>query len=432
MGGCDRAGEARPQWVVHLSSDAPIPTLGDRVMIDVLDEQGNRCADCRRTFEVVETTPLPLSFGVAGIDGEAPLLRIRLYRSRNLDARGEPGDPTIDLLARLPAAREGVFEVDALLATQCFGQSADLATLSGCAPRNGMFEDAVVLAASGEALPLPNSFAGGDVPCKGSAPKGMVCIPGGVFLMGSFEHGSLGPDFDPVPEQLVRLSPYFIDVDEYTLDDLAAAGPGAPTPVPRSDTAPYCTYGVGMTGTYPVNCLRRAQAERLCELAGKRLPTEAEWEFVAANRNLDTTLPWLDGDTSSEEVCQRAVVARGGLLVPGHSRECLLLDPETLEGTSDGSPGDITELGVRRLGGNVAEWVADDFALYTDPACWGDDYVVRDPAFCDHGGVEGAVRGASFSDSLYNVRVFSRRRVDVDTRSASVGFRCAKDAGAGP
>lgn len=426
---CDREGEPRPQWIVRVSTDAPIPSLGDRVMVDVLDSKGKLCADCRRTFEVIETTPLPMSFGVADVDGDPPSLRIRLYRSRHLSDNGEPGDPTIDLLARLPAASEGVTEVDALLATRCFGRVADPTTMRSCEPEGGGFGDAIVLKPPTAAgLPLPNSFGGGDRPCVGDAPDGMKCVPGGIFLMGSLEHGSLGPDIDPVPEQLVRLSPYFMDVDEFTLDDLAEVGSSAPRPVRRDTGAPFCTYDDGATGTLPVNCISRDQAARICQLVDKRLPTEAEWEFAAGNRSLDTVFPWIDSDSSGEAICAHATIARGGLLATGHSRECLLLDPELEEGPTEASPEDVTTLGLQRLGGSVSEWVADEFASYDDRSCWGDDYGLRDPAVCHKEDGEVMFRGGSFSDGLFNARVFLRRRATPDAKSSSIGFRCVRDA----
>ncbi|MBI5529534.1 MAG: SUMF1/EgtB/PvdO family nonheme iron enzyme [Deltaproteobacteria bacterium] len=51
--------------------------------------------------------------------------------------------------------------------------------------------------------------------------------------------------------------------------------------VPLGRPGTYCNYGVSGRDSHPINCVDWNQSKAYCAWAGKRLPTEAEWEEAA-------------------------------------------------------------------------------------------------------------------------------------------------------
>ena len=429
---CDDAGVTRPQWLVSIGTDASLPGFGDRVRVDLLDDDGGLCPTCSRVLDAETITARPLSFGVQPLaNGGRRFVRARLYRAENTTATGEPEDPLIDVLGELPALADGVLEVNVLLGMSCFGKPADALALSSCDPATG--EETAALrfeAGPPTALPVPGSWGGGDEPCNGEAPPGMVCVPGGVFLMGSRTFVPYGPDFDPVPEQLVRVAPFFMDIAELdvaTTRGLVERGARAPQGL---DYDSRCTYREvpGENDDSSINCLDRGKARELCEGLGKRLPSEAEWEFAAVDRAHEAEYPWAPtGDVSVGTLCRTAILARGDTDILDASRHCILEEGLPAGPVDGGSPSDITPLGILNLAGNMAEWVDDEFTLYSDDRCWGEQIELHDAKACGGFPGDGIIRGGSWVNLIDNAHGFFRRRTSVDLEQSFVGVRCAQD-----
>ena len=129
----------------------------------------------------------------------------------------------------------------------------------------------------------------------------MVCIEGGAFLFGSPFHFNFTAELSSEPEHLVKLSPFAIDRDEITVGEaraLVAAGlvtgsPVLPNPDPLAAGATCSYLGTSdpTNDAEPLNCLTHDLAAQICEALDRRLPTEAEWEFVAGQRELETPYP---------------------------------------------------------------------------------------------------------------------------------------------
>jgi sulfatase modifying factor 1 len=147
----------------------------------------------------------------------------------------------------------------------------------------------------------------------------------------------------------------------------------------------------------PVNCVTWFEAFAFCAWDGARLPTEAEWEYAASGGALERIYPWGDDE-------------------PAQSTALFDASELALVGSKPGGAGLYRQLD---LAGSVSEWVFDWFGPYPDPC--------SNCALAD-GGSERVVRGGSYrSDTELALRASARESASPDTRSPSLGFRCARD-----
>ena len=237
-----------------------------------------------------------------------------------------------------------------------------------------------------------------------SCSNGMCLIPAGSFWMGCNSAVDNDCDSDESPYHEVTLSGYYIDKTEVTVDDYAVCVTAGACTAP-STASSYCNWEVSGKGNHPVNCVNWSQAGEYCTWAGKRLPTEAEWEKAARGTD-GRKYPWGNEDAT----CEYAVMDDGG-------NGC---GTDSTWNVCSKSPAGDSPYGLCDMSGNVWEWVSD----------WYDSgYYTNSPASNPTGPVSGpprVYRGGSWYSCARYVRAALRNYVDPRSRSGSLGFRCVR------
>jgi len=215
----------------------------------------------------------------------------------------------------------------------------------------------------------------------------VVDIPSGVFEMGS---DSSAPDQRPAHQ--VSMLSLAMDRFEVTNAQYQRFVDMTGYLAPSGWSGGRFTRGTAM---HPVTGVTWKDAQAYAAWVGKRLPSEAEWEFAARGPE-GRMYPWGD-----QPDAQRANVRDNLKLGEGGGTQ------------SVGSlPDDATPLGIHDMAGNVREWTADRYGEYQVPH--------NPPAE----GNRIAVRGASWS--TYHDTAAARGWESQDAMEADLGFRCAR------
>ncbi|MEM7110641.1 MAG: formylglycine-generating enzyme family protein [Bacteroidota bacterium] len=310
-------------------------------------------------------------------------------------------------------------------------------------------------------------------------PKGMVLIPSGGFTMGGKSEQA---DPDEFPRHTVSVSAFYMDETEVTnaqfkafveatgyitvaekdidwremskdlppntpkpADSLLKAGSlvfkATEGPVNLSDYFQWWAWTIGANWrqpegpnsnihdkmNHPVVHIAWDDAKAYAEWAGKRLPTEAEWEWAAMGGLKDPKYPW--GNQSAEESYRRANFWQG--FFPYQN-----LEKDGFFGSAPVKSFPANGYGLYDMGGNVWEWCQDKYRY--------DAYKGRDEqksVLNPQGPRESfdpaepyvekySLRGGSFlcNDSYCSgYRVARRMKSSKDSGMNHTGFRCVKD-----
>ena len=259
------------------------------------------------------------------------------------------------------------------------------------------------------------------------APAGMVYVPGGVTRIGDERVREERPVFD------VRVRPFYMDVHPVTVGefrlfvtatryrtDAERLGSGAVYD-PATDRwelipgatwqRPLGTSAPPAPADHPVTQVSWNDAVAYARWAGKRLPTEVEWEHAArGGKNLRQPYAW--GDSLVMKGRHKANTWQHGGAEDGY----LFTSPA-------GSFGK-TSLGLADMGGNVWEWTADWFRSYAD----------RAKPYTPTPASERVQRGGSFlcnPEFCHGYRVSARSHSTPESALFHVGFRLVKDVSYG-
>ncbi|WP_348800253.1 formylglycine-generating enzyme family protein [Flavobacterium adhaerens] len=311
------------------------------------------------------------------------------------------------------------------------------------------------------------------------APEGMVWIPGGEFMMGTDENEAYAPE---KPSHPVRVNGFFMDITEVTNTEFKKfvdatnyktvaerkpdweqlkkqTPPGTPKPdekdfvpaslvfsppnyrVTKDDIFQWWQFVPGADWkhpegpksnikdrmNYPVVHIAYDDALAYCKWAGKRLPTEAEWEFAARGGLAQKRYAWGDDfkcDGKNMANTFQGKFPEGGIAEDGYQT------------SSPVKTFPANGYGLYDMIGNVWEWCADwydsDYYKKIDksktldnpkgPEKW---YDPSEPY-----AIKRVTKGGSFlctDNYCSNFRPAARRGTSYDSGASHIGFRCVQD-----
>jgi iron(II)-dependent oxidoreductase len=221
----------------------------------------------------------------------------------------------------------------------------------------------------------------------------MVLIPAGEFNMGK---NSSNPT-DWQPEHKVYIDEFFIDKYEVTNKQYYEFCTKTNSPLPEFWGMSQFKCSLEYPD-HPVVGVSYSDAARYASWAGKRLPTEAEWEYAARGGLINNNFPW--GNQVDSTKVNYGKKYKGTLKV----------------GTFQPNG-----YGVYDISGNVWEWTSDNYS---------DDYYANSPDHNPRGPVNGrfkVIRGGSWHSGAMCVQTYYRNGLSASWIDFAVGFRCVKN-----
>ena len=264
-----------------------------------------------------------------------------------------------------------------------------------------------------------------------SCPAEMVLIPKGELQM-----GSAGGEGKPEerPQHKVALDAFCIDKTEVSVGAYRkcveagrcrAAKSVSWKGIKKADKQRYdvlCNSELSDRADHPINCTDWDHATAYCRWAGKRLPSEAEWEYAARGSD-ERKFPWGHGEPDADLVNACGLECREQLGKGAAGWKILYKTRDEWATTAPvGSlPAGASPFGVLNMAGNVREWVRDWFVPYKSAARTNPEAPLKpddNPRIVMRG-------GSFFSYTAEFVRSARRFPKKQERRTADSGFRCA-------
>ncbi len=221
----------------------------------------------------------------------------------------------------------------------------------------------------------------------------MILIPAGEFLMGAEGGG------DDSPVHKVSLDAFYLDKHPVTNHQYHAYCQETGWRLPEF-------WGMAMYRSgpefpnHPVVGVSWSDARAYAEWAGRRLPTEAEWEYAARGGLVGQAFP--HGESIDPSVANYRWSGIGAPVPVGSYP--------------------ANGFGLHDMCGNVVEWVADVYSA---------DYYESSPPENPPGPRRGkfrVIRGGGWHSGPSCCRVHFRNALPANWKDFAVGFRCARDA----
>jgi len=221
----------------------------------------------------------------------------------------------------------------------------------------------------------------------------MVFVPEGAFLMGARDEDLRASPAEK-PQRQVHLDGFWIDQFEVTNAQYKLFRDATRHRAPLDPRDPLFNGP-----SQPVVGVSWEDAQQFCRWAGKRLPTEAEWEKAARGLS-GGTYPWGDAQVADHAHVMKTRTSEVGKYPQGAS-----------------------PYGLMDMAGNVWEWVQDWYAA---------DYYRKDAAPKNPKGPaiggEKVLRGGSFWErTVWDARATARHHQTPEKANNNVGFRCARN-----
>ncbi|MEN3333565.1 MAG: gamma-glutamyl hercynylcysteine S-oxide synthase [Blastocatellia bacterium] len=239
------------------------------------------------------------------------------------------------------------------------------------------------------------------------APESMVLIPAGTYTIGRDNESDLEK-----PQHAVTLPAYFVDRTEVTNEAYKKFVDEASHKPPTNWQGK--TFPTGRAN-YPVTGITWQDATDYATWAGKRLPTEAEWEAAARGpegHRYPWGEEWLPG--------QANIGVKAG--EPAKDDE---YPPQIME--VGGYPQGASPAGALDMIGNVWEYTADEFKLYPGNSQTLDEVAVKLKIPIETGAPYRVIRGGAFDGNPQHDASY-RGFVNANRAFPKTGFRCVKDA----
>jgi len=228
----------------------------------------------------------------------------------------------------------------------------------------------------------------------GTPPEGMVLIPGGTCFMGSNSHQGIAS-----PKHQVKLNPYYMDAREVSNKEYHDFCMETGYRLPEFWDMEIYKSGLDYAD-HPVIGVSFTDASEYAVWAGKRLPTEAEWEH-AARGGLDD-ISYHFGDKADHTKARYN-------------------NPEAEKGPVETGSFPPNAYGLFDMSGNAWEWVSDWFS---------ETYYQESPENNPRGPLMGTFkvfRGGGWHSGPGCITIHRRNALPQNWLDIAGGFRCVKD-----
>jgi sulfatase modifying factor 1 len=221
----------------------------------------------------------------------------------------------------------------------------------------------------------------------------MVFIPAGEFIMGK---NTTNPT-DWQPEHKVSIDAFWMDQYEVTNKEYYDFCKATGTALPEFWNQEIFKCGLEFPDN-PVVGVNYFDADKYSKWSGKRLPTEAEWEYASRGGQAGKSFPWgdqIDSTKVNYGKKYKSTLKVGSFPPNGY--------------------------GLYDISGNVWEWTSDNY---------GDDYYTITQAQNPKGPATGrfkVIRGGSWHSGAMCVQTYYRNGLSASWIDFAVGFRCVKD-----